>query len=111
MGGRKQFGPSRLTWEVSASNSYELDSAGNPKADFSWIGAYADLRLRPHDANQRHCYALRQQLRRPSSPLQVASNWGFKDITISTGRSAQMNLTASGFLCHALPHRLSLWRL
>lgn len=39
LGGRKQFGPSRLTWEVSASNSYELDSAGNPKADFSWIGS------------------------------------------------------------------------
>jgi hypothetical protein len=38
-GGRKQFTSSLLTWEVSAARSYELDSAGNPKADFSWIGS------------------------------------------------------------------------
>jgi TonB-dependent receptor len=96
LGGRKQFGPSRLTWEVSASNSYELDSAGNPKADFSWIGASLtcgyDSTMQtnpnvPHFGN--NCDG-------SGSPLQVASNWGFKDITISTGRSAQMNLTASG---------------
>ena len=28
----------------------------------------------------------------PNSPLQVASNWGFKDITTSKGLSAQLNL-------------------
>src|SRR5262249_20906682 len=30
-----------------------------------------------------------------NSPLLVASNWGFKDITTSTGKAAQLNLTAS----------------
>jgi TonB-dependent receptor len=31
----------------------------------------------------------------PNSPLQVASNWGFKDITTSRGLSAQLNLGAA----------------
>jgi hypothetical protein len=30
-----------------------------------------------------------------NSPLQNASNWGFKDITTSTGQTAQLNLTAA----------------
>ena len=95
LGGRKQFTSSLLTWEVSAARSYELDSAGNPKADFSWIGtkltcgysaaAQTDP-LVPHFGNG--CDAA-------NSPLQVASNWGFKDITTSSGLSAELNLTAS----------------
>jgi len=96
LGGRKQFGPSRLTWEVSASNSYELDSAGNPKADFSWIGASLTCGYDPTMQTSATVMHFGNNCDGPGSPLLVASNWGFKDITISTGRSAQMNLSASG---------------
>jgi TonB-dependent receptor len=96
LGGRKQFGPSRLTWEVSASNSYELDSAGNPKADFSWIGASLTCGYDPTMQTNPNVPRFGSNCDGSGSPLQVASNWGFKDITISTGRTAQMNLTASG---------------
>lgn len=96
LGGRKQFGPSRLTWEVSASNSYELDSAGNPKADFSWIGSSLTCGYNPNTQTSATVMHFGNNCDGPNSPLQVASNWGFKDITISSGRSAQLNLTASG---------------
>jgi hypothetical protein len=95
LGRKKQFRASLLSWEVSAARSYELDSAGNPKADFSWIGAKLTCGydptaqtnpLVPHFGN--NCDA-------PNSPLLTASNWGFKDITTSTGMSAQLNLIAS----------------
>jgi TonB-dependent receptor len=95
-GGHKQFGPSRLAFEVSASNSYELDSAGNPKADFSWIGSSLSCGYDPTAQTNPNVPHFGNNCDGPGSPLQVASNWGFKDITISTGRTAQLNLTASG---------------
>jgi TonB-dependent receptor len=96
LGGRKQFGPSRFTWEISASNSYELDSAGNPKADFSWIGSTLTCGYDPNAQTSPTVMHFGNNCDGPNSPLQVAGNWGFKDITISSGRSAQLNLTASG---------------
>ncbi len=94
LGGRSAFSDSLLTYQISASRAYEEDSAGNPKADFSWVGAtqycnyipsaQADL-YHPHFAN---CDNTNQ------SPLLNASNWQFKDITISTGINTQLNLTA-----------------
>jgi len=83
-----------LTWNISASRSYEVDSAGNPKADFSWIGPsvycnYApqgknDL-YRPHFGN---CDG-------PNSSLLNSSYWALKDVTTSTGLSSQLNLAAA----------------
>lgn len=94
LGGRSVFSDSLLTYQISASRSYEQDSAGNPKADFSWVGstlycnyipsAQTDL-YHPHFAN---CDNTSQ------SPLLNAANWQFKDITISTGINTQLNLTA-----------------
>ena len=60
----KQFGPSRVNWEVSASNSYEHDSAGNPKADFSWIGASLSCGYDPTAQTNPNVPHFRQQLRR-----------------------------------------------
>ena len=88
--------PRGLTWEVSASNSYELDSAGNPKADFSWIGSSLTCGYDPTAQTSQTVMHFGNNCDGPGSPLLTASNWGFKDITISTGRSSQMNLTASG---------------
>ena len=94
LGGRTVHNDSLLTYQISASRSYEIDSAGNPKADFSWVGAtnycnyissaQTDL-YHPHFAN---CDNTNQ------SPLLGAANWQFKDITISTGKNAQLNLSA-----------------
>ncbi len=95
-GGRKQFQSSLLTWEVSAARAFELDSAGNPKADFSWIGAKLTCGYSPSAQTDPTIPHFGSGCDAANSPLQVASNWGFKDITTSTGQSAQVNLTASG---------------
>ena len=94
LGGRTVHGTSLFTYQISAARSYEIDSSGNPKADFSWVGStqycnyipsqQTDL-YHPHFAN---CDNSNQ------SPLLNAANWQFKDITISTGQNAQLNLTA-----------------
>jgi TonB-dependent receptor len=96
-GGRHQLDPaSVLSWEVSFARSYELDSAGNPKADFSWIGAKLTCGYNPAiQANPLVPHFGSGCDDSPNSPLLVASNWGFKDITTSRGLSAQVNLTAS----------------
>ncbi len=93
LGGRHFDDNSWLTWQVSASRSYEVDSAGNPKADFSWTGptVYCNYdaatqtdKYRPHFGT---CDG-------PNSVLQTAADWAFKDITISTGVNTQLDLTA-----------------
>ena len=98
LGGKHHLDPSSLlSWEVSFSRSYELDSAGNPKADFSWIGAKLTCGYNPsNQSNPLVPHFGSGCDTSPDSPLLVASNWGFKDITTSTGMSAQVNLTASG---------------
>jgi TonB-dependent receptor len=94
LGGRTVHKDSLFTYQISASRSYEKDSAGNPKADFSWVGPtnycnyipaqQTDL-YHPHFANCDNT---------KNSSLLNAANWQFKDITISTGQNAQLNLTA-----------------
>jgi TonB-dependent receptor len=94
LGGRTVSKDSLFTYQISASRSYEVDSAGNPKADFSWVGptvycnyvpsAQTDL-YHPHFGT---CDTTNQ------SPLLSAANWQFKDITISTGKNADLQLTA-----------------
>jgi len=84
---------------LSASRAYEVDSAGNPKADFSWIGPTLYCNYNP--AVQTHKY-------RPSfgtcdqanSPLLTATSWAFKDITTSTGMASELDLTAAASYAH-----------
>ncbi|MGD0097685.1 MAG: TonB-dependent receptor [Terracidiphilus sp.] len=96
LGGRHLGSKSWFTAIASASYSYEVDSAGNPKADFSWIGpslgntcnfvqGSTDL-YHPHFGNCDNT---------ASSPLLVAANWALKDLTTSTGKDSQLNLTAA----------------
>ncbi len=97
VGGRSVFKDSLFTYQVSAARSYEQDSAGNPKADFSWASTAANDYCnyipsaqtggpnRPHFANCDNT---------SSSPLLQAANWTFADITISTGINTQLNLNA-----------------
>ena len=97
LGGRHIGNKSWFTAVTSASYSYEVDSAGNPKADFSWIGPSlgktcdysltgAADKYHPHFGNCDNT---------SSSPLLVASNWVLKDLTTSTGRDSQLNLSAA----------------
>ncbi len=95
LGGRKQFTASLFTWEVSASRSYELDSAGNPKSDFGWLGPKITCGYDPSTQTDSYVPHFGNNCDGPNSPLENASDWGFKDITTSKGQNAQLNLTAS----------------
>ena len=92
IGGRKQFTSALLTWEGFAARSYENDSAGNPKADFSWIGPTLNCGYDPTTQSSTTVPHFGSGCDGLNSPLQVAANWGFKDITTSKGLSAQLNL-------------------
>jgi TonB-dependent receptor len=95
LGGHHQFTASLLTWELSAARSYETDSAGNPKADFGWIGPSLVCGYDPTAQTNPYIPHFGNGCDGPNSPLQNASDWGFKDITTSTGLTAQLNLTAA----------------
>ena len=94
LGGRTVHNDSLFLYQISASRSYEIDSAGNPKADFSWVGPTMYCNYVPSaQTDQYHphfgtCDTTNQ------SPLLNAANWQFKDITISKGLDAQLNLAA-----------------
>lgn len=94
-GGRKQFTSSLLTWTGSASRSYELDSAGNPKADFGWLGPKLSCGYDPSTQTNQYVPHFGKNCDGPNSPLENASEWGFKDITTSRGQNAQLNLTGA----------------
>ena len=97
--GRHFDNNSWITATLSASRSYEVDSAGNPKSDFSWNAAKLNCNFVP--ANQTDVY-------RPTfgacdqngSPLQNAADWSFKDITISKGLVAELDLAGALSYAH-----------
>ncbi len=95
LGGKQQLPSAMWTWEVSASRSYEKDSAGNPKADFSWIGPTLICGYNPAAQSSATVPHFGSNCDGAGSPLQNAADWGFKDITTSTGQTAQVNLTAA----------------
>ncbi|WP_446743851.1 TonB-dependent receptor [Silvibacterium acidisoli] len=94
LGGRTVHNDSLWLYQISASRSYEQDSAGNPKADFSWVGSTVFCNYVPsmqNDPNHPHFGNCDNSA---DSPLLNGANWQFKDITTSTGINAQLNLTA-----------------
>ncbi|GGG97606.1 TonB-dependent receptor [Silvibacterium dinghuense] len=100
LGGRTVHSDSLWLYQISASRSYEQDSAGNPKADFSWIGSTLYCNYVPsaqNDANHPHFGNCDNSA---NSPLLNGANWRFKDITTSTGINAQLNLTAQTSWAH-----------
>jgi TonB-dependent receptor len=84
-----------FAWQVSASRSYEVDSAGNPKADFSWIGPSVYCNYVPSGQNNVYRPHFGTCDTSNTSPLLNPNDWIFKDITISKGINAQLNLTAA----------------
>lgn len=94
LGGRHFDSNSWFTATLSASRSYEVDSAGNPKADFSWIGPAVYCNYNP--ASQFDIYRPTfNTCDQPGSVLQTATDWAFKDITISKGLVAELDLTGA----------------
>jgi TonB-dependent receptor len=94
LGGRTVHKDSLFTYQISASRSYEIDSAGNPKADFSWVGATEYCNYIPAQQTDLYHPHFGNCDNTKTSPLLSAANWQFKDITISTGKNAQLNLAA-----------------
>jgi TonB-dependent receptor len=94
LGGRHVRQNSWLTWEVAAARSYEIDSAGNPKADFSWLGAKLNCNYNPlaqTNVNTPTFGACDQA----NSPMLNSALWGLKDLTTSKGLTSQLNLSAA----------------
>jgi TonB-dependent receptor len=99
LGGRHVQQSSWFTWEVAAARSYEVDSAGNPKADFSWLGQPTYCNYIP--ANQTNVNV--PKFGNPTtgfcdqagSPLLNASLWTLKDLTVSRGLTSDLNLSAA----------------
>ncbi len=96
MGGHHYMGSSWVTWELAAGRSFQTASAGNPKADFAWIGPKLTCGYDPAAQTNPSIPTFGSNCEGPNSPLLNAGNWGFQDITTSSGISAQLNLSASG---------------
>jgi TonB-dependent receptor len=94
VGGRHGFSDSILLWKISASRGYELDSAGNPKADFSWVGANEYCTYIPSQQTDLYHPHFSNCDNTNTSPLLNPAYWQFKDITISKGKNANLALTA-----------------
>ena len=104
LGGRHFNDNSWLTVTLSASRSYEVDSAGNPKADFSWIGPSVYCNYDPTSQTDRYRPHF-QACDGPGSVLQNANDWAYKDITISKGLNSELDLT--GAISYARNYNLS----
>jgi TonB-dependent receptor len=83
-----------LTWIGSVARSYENDSAGNPKADFSWIGPTVFCNFVPGAQGSIYLPTF-GSCDGPGSALQNPTNFILKDVTTSTGLTAQLNLTGA----------------
>ncbi len=100
LGGRHTFAHDQIFWELSASRSYEVDSAGNPKADFGWLGPSEYCNYIPSSNTDIYHPHFGTCDTSNTSPLLTPGNWYFKDITISKGINAQLNLTGQGSFSH-----------
>ena len=94
LGGRNARASGLFFWQVSASRSYEVDSAGNPKADFSWVGPSVFCNYIPSQQTSLYHPHFGTCDTSNQSPLLNPNNFIFKDITTSRGINAQLNLTA-----------------
>jgi len=94
LGGRHVGKSSWFTWEVAAARGYEIDSAGNPKADFAWIGPKQKCPYDPtiQTDKYRPTFGVCDQA---NSPLLNNSMWALSDLTTSKGMTSDLNLSAA----------------
>jgi TonB-dependent receptor len=94
LGGRTVHQDSLFFYQISASRSYETNSAGNPKADFSWTGPTTFCNYIPSQQTDVYRPHFGNCDDTNTSPLLSAANWKFKDITIPGGVNTDLTLTA-----------------
>jgi len=94
LGGREIHPNWWLIWEGSVSRSSEIAAAGNPKADFQWLGSKFQCNYAQTGPTLTPQF---QGCTGANSPMEVAADWGLKDITIPDpkGISSQLNLTGA----------------
>ncbi|HWB82943.1 MAG TPA: TonB-dependent receptor [Bryobacteraceae bacterium] len=95
-GGHHYMNSSWFSWELAAGRSFQTASAGNPKADFAWIGPKLTCGYDPTAQTNPSIPTFGSNCEGANSPLLNANNWGFQDITTSSGLTADLNLTALG---------------
>ena len=91
VGGKHLMSASWLTWDVAAARAFESSSAGNPKADFSWIGPTLNCGFSPAAQTNVYTPQFGSNCTGAGSPLQNAANWGLLDLTTSSGSASQVN--------------------
>jgi TonB-dependent receptor len=92
LGGRHISQSSWFTWEVAAARSYEVDSAGNPKATFKWVGSsLPDCNYVASGPTNTPTFGCDQA----NSPLQNANNWALNEVVTSKGLNSDLNLSAA----------------
>lgn len=99
LGGHHNIIGGVFAWQASVSRSYENDSAGNPKADFSWIGPNVYCNFIPSQQTSKY-RPIFGNCDGANSVLQNANYWAFKDITTSTGKVGETDLTAQASYIH-----------
>ena len=99
LGGREIHPNSWLIWEGAVSRSFEQDSAGNPKADFAWIGPSVQCNYSPQGATLFPQFGACSG---GGSPIENSNDFVFKDITYPDpkGLSTQLNLTGEISYAH-----------
>jgi TonB-dependent receptor len=95
LGGRHVQHSSWFTWEVAAARSYEVDSAGNPKATFSWLGSKSDLSGCNYTPGAPTNTPQFGPCSAAGSPLLNSSLWGLNELVTSKGLSSDLNLSAA----------------
>jgi TonB-dependent receptor len=95
LGGRHVNQNSWFTWEVAAARSYEVDSAGNPKATFKWVGSSVPNcnynPLTQTNVNTPTFGACDQA----GSPLLNGDNFAMNELVTSKGLVSNLNLSAA----------------
>ncbi len=94
--GKHLLSASWLTWDVAAAHASQSHSAGNPKADFSWLGPTLNCGFNPAAQTDAYVPTFGSGCDAAGTPLQNASNWGLKDLTTSDGSTSQLNLSVAG---------------
>ncbi len=93
--GKHLIGGSWFTWDGAVAHASQSASAGNPKADFSWLPATLNCGFTPSAQTNVYLPTFGSNCDGANTPLQNAANWGLKDLTTSDGSTAQLNLSAN----------------
>ncbi len=93
LGGRHDLSSTWFAWDLSVARSRQLDSGGNPGPDYSYNPTTSSCNYDPASTTNQY---LPQWLPICYTEAYNQANYQLKDIVLSYGLSAQVNLQASG---------------